>query len=418
MVESFRIDKARARLVFDSRGDATVEVELEAGGKIARASSPAGKSKGKREVEYYPRNDAAEAVKVFNTTIVPRIVGLDPVDQQSFDATLREIDGTERLERIGGNTAFAASAAASILASLLRGIPTYLHIAEKSGMKPKIPMPLGNVLGGGAHAGEGAPDIQEILVFPTGVKDPLDAVKTNITIHKELGKLLTNLVKGFTKGKGDEGAYAPNMSNDDALEAVKKIVENTRARGVKVKMGIDMAASNLYDAEQGKYIYRRTGIARTRQQQIDYVVDIVERFGLGYVEDPMAEDDMDGFAELMQQVGNKTLICGDDLLTTNAKQVYEAARRKAVNAMIIKPNQVGTLTDTFAAVKEAERNNIVKVVSHRSGETCSGFLSHLAVGLGAELIKSGVVGGERIAKANELLRIWEASDGKLPISNP
>ena len=416
MTESFKIEKARARLIFDSRGDATVEVELESAGRIARASSPAGKSKGKREVEYYPNNDAAEAVKLFNTTVAPRIVGLDPADQKNFDLTLREIDGTDRLEHIGGNTAFAASAAASILASMLKDTSTYSHIAEVSGSSPKIPMPLGNVLGGGAHAGEGAPDIQEILVFPTGVKEPLEAIKTNITIHKELGKLLTNLVKGFTKGKGDEGAYAPNMSNDDALEAVKKIVENTLKKGVKVKMGIDMAASNLYDQNTGKYIYKRSGISRTREQQIEYVAEIVEHFNLGYVEDPLNEDDLLGFAELTRQLGSRTLICGDDLLTTNAKHVREAAKHKAVNAMIIKPNQVGTLSDTFAAVKEAEKNNIVKVVSHRSGETCSGFLSHLAVGLGADLIKSGVVGGERIAKANELLRIWEL--GRLPLSNP
>ncbi|HIQ29303.1 MAG TPA: phosphopyruvate hydratase [Candidatus Caldiarchaeum subterraneum] len=416
MTESFRISKARARLIFDSRGDYTVEVELESNGRVARASAPAGKSRGRREVEYYPRNNAAEAVRIFNEIVSPKIVGLDPADQRGFDDTLHEIDGTERFERIGGNTAYAASAAASILASMLREVPIYVHVSEKSGMKPKIPMPLGNVLGGGAHAGEGAPDIQEILVFPTGVEDPLEAVRTNITIHKELGRLLTGLVEGFTRGKGDEGAYAPNMRDDDALAAVKKTVDNINAEGARVRMGVDMASSNLYDPSRGMYIYRRSGLTRTRRQQLEYVVEIVERFGLGYVEDPMAEDDMEGFAELVKQVGGKTLVCGDDLLTTNAKQVSEAAKMKAVNAMIIKPNQVGTLTDTFAAAREAERSNIVKVVSHRSGETCSVFLSHLAVGLGAELIKSGVVGGERIAKANELLRIWEGE--KLPLARP
>ena len=413
MRESFKIEGARARLVFDSRGDETIEVELWSGGYVARVSSPAGKSRGKREVQYYPNDSVAEAVRVFNERLAPRIVGVDPADQEGFDGLLKEVDGTGRFERIGGNTAFASSVAAALLSSKLKAIPLYQHISESSGLSPRIPLPLGNVLGGGAHAGGKAPDIQEILVFSRRVEKPEDAIRSNIQLHKRLGKRLTEVLEGFTRGRGDEGAYAPNMGNEEALRVVRQVLETASGN---MAMGVDMASSNLYNAEGRRYVYKRDNVERSREEQITYVAKLVEELGLRYVEDPLEEDDMEGFTELMKQVGNKTLICGDDLLTTNASKIREAAKAKAVNAVIIKPNQVGTLSDTYEAAREAGRHGMVRVVSHRSGETCDGVLAHIAVGLGASLIKCGVVGGERVAKVNELLRIWEGGGGKVPLA--
>ncbi|MDJ0269444.1 MAG: enolase [Aigarchaeota archaeon] len=417
MAESFKIDSAHARLVFDSRGDATIEVELQSGKVAARVAAPAGKSRGKREVEYYPNNNAAEAVRVFNSVVSSRLVGRDPADQRGVDELLTEIDGTGRFERIGGNAAYATSVASAVLAARLMEKQPYEHIASLSGQTPQIPMPLGNVLGGGSHAGEGAPDIQEILVFPASVDEPLKAVKAVVTVHKALGSLLTKRVPGFTKGRGDEGAYSPNMTNEEALAAVKETVENVSDElAVQLRMGIDMAASSLYSESAKQYNHKRSGKTLDRRGQIEYVGKLIDEYGLRYVEDPLQEDDIQGFAELRKSYGETTLICGDDLLVTRAELVREAGKASAVNAMIIKPNQVGTLTATMDAVREAARYGIAKIVSHRSGEACDGVLAHIAVGLGANLIKAGIMGGERIAKANELLRIWESSRGRLGLS--
>jgi len=417
MASSGRITQARSRLVYDSRGDETIEVELNSGREYAIVSAPAGKSRGRGEVQPYPGNSVEEAVKVFNRLLSERLVGVDPFDQVGLDQMLKEVDGTGRFEKIGGNTAYAASLALAALSARLQEIPLYERLSRLSGVGPKIPLPLGNVLGGGSHAGPGTPDIQEMLVFPAEVKHPLQGLSSNIKVHRRLGMILTAELQDFTGGRGDEGAFAPRLPSREGLRMVKQAAEIVSEKtGVEVRIGVDVASSSLYDERTSSYTYRREGMALSREQQIRYIRDLHEEFGIRYVEDPLHENDMEGFAEL-RDLCPRMMVCGDDLLVTDAARIREAARHGAVDAVIIKPNQVGTLSDAVEAVRECEKRGFLRVVSHRSGETCDGLLAHVAVGLGANLIKSGVVGGERIAKTNELLRIWEQSGGRIELAS-
>ncbi|MEM4315356.1 MAG: enolase C-terminal domain-like protein [Nitrososphaerota archaeon] len=410
MKSSRVISSAVARIVFDSRGSETIEVELASDGVSSRVSAPGGKSRGGREVQAYPPNGPLGALQSFNELVKRRLIGMDPRDQKGVDMMLKDVDGTPSFSVIGGNTAYSISICAASLAAKLEGLELWRYISRLSGLGASIPLPLGNVLGGGTHAGRGAPDIQEMLVFPTAAANPFEAIRTNITVHRRLGEKLSEVVEGYGGGRGDEGAHAPPLDNEAALKTV-----SDSSSGLKVSLGVDMAASTLYDSVSHGYMYRRSGVSRDRAGQMDFIEGIVDRFGLRYVEDPMEESDWDGFRELRRRLP-KVLICGDDLVVTRPDLVREAARIGAVNAVILKPNQVGTLTTTLEAAREADRLNVVKVFSHRSGETCDPVLSHIAVGAGANLIKSGVVGGERVAKANELLRIWERSDGILKMS--
>jgi enolase len=397
-------------VILDSRGSETVEVTLQSGNTSVSVGAPSGKSRGAKEVAPFPENDARKSVQVFYTVLKQKLLGFDASDQKGVDELLKRVDGTPNFSRVGGNLAYAVSAASALLAARAQNIPPWEHIAKLSGLKPCYPLPLGNVLGGGAHAGMGAPDIQEFLVFPQRVANVVEAVKKNVETHKRLGGILLKKVGGYGGGRGDEGAYAPPLNDEAALEAVKEAAAETG-----MGLGLDVAASNLYSAELGKYFYKNRGVEKTVEEQLEYIAGLVERFGLTYVEDPFHEEDFESHKRLCRMFP-KLLVCGDDLVVTRAELIREAARKGSVRAVILKPNQVGTLSDTVAAAVEAERNRIVRVVSHRSGETCDGFLTHLAVGLGATFIKAGVFGGERVAKANELVRIYSVHGESLPLA--
>lgn len=407
--ESFTITDAEAWVVLDSRGSETIEVTLYSGKVFATASAPSGKSRGSREAVPFPEGGAKQSVKIFTSSLRRRLVGRDPADQTDIDTLLKEVDGTENFSKIGGNLAYAVSACSVKLAAMLKQKPTWRHVADLSGLAPVYPIPLGNVLGGGAHAGEGAPDIQEFLVFPRKPGSVEEAVRMNVEVHKRLGKVLAKKVGGYGGGKGDEGAYAPPVDDEKALEAVKEASE-----GLDVGFGLDVAASSLYDAARKNYHYRNRGKHLTREQHMQHISELVEKYGISYVEDPFEETDVEGFAELCRAFP-KLLVCGDDLVVTRAELIRWASEKSAVKAVILKPNQVGTITDTVEAAKEAEKRGIVRVVSHRSGETCDSFLTHLAIGLGGKFIKAGVAGGERVAKANELLRIWYKAGGSISL---
>jgi len=401
-----RIERVRARKVYNSRGEETVEVDIWVAGGFGRAAAPAGKSKGGREVAYYPEGGVDESVKLINSELAERLKGVDASDQEAVDEVLRKFDGTEDFRRLGGNAAFAVSLAAAIAASNALGKQLFQHLMIVD--EPKLPYPLGNVIGGGAHAGKGAPDWQEMLVAPIGAKTVADAVKANFMVHALAGRLLDKHLGGFTLGRGDEGAYAPPIKTGEALEILRQAAEEVSDElGFEIKIGVDVAASSLWDPGKRRYVYRTEGVELTRDEQIARVAEWVDRYGLFYVEDPLEENDMEGFVELSKQVKGKTLICGDDLIVTRPDILQEAAERGAVRAVIIKPNQVGLLTTAMRSVKIAHENGIVPVVSHRSGEPPEGHLAQLAVGWGGRLLKAGVVGGERVAKANELLRIAE-----------
>lgn len=279
-------------------------------------------------------------------------------------------------------------------------------------MPSEIPYPLGNMINGGAHAGRNAPDIQEFLVIPVGAENIREAVFTNVNVHKKIREYIQAKDSSFTGGKGDEGGWAPNLTNEEALEIQVKACQTiSDETGVEVKPALDMAASEMWDPSQEMYVYQREGIKRSTSEQIDFVEEIVDNYGFYFVEDPIREGDMDGFAELTKQVGDKCIICGDDVFVTNAKILQEGINKKAANAIIIKPNQIGTLTDTFNTVELARNNKYVPVVSHRSGETTDETIAHLAVAFSCPIIKTGAVGGERIAKLNELIRIEEEISG-------
>lgn len=405
-----KIVDAHARMVFDSRGDETIEVEIRTTKGLGRAAAPAGKSRGMKEVVPYPLGGVKESLELFKKIIKQRLIGLDAFEQESVDFMLKDVDGTDRFEKIGGNLAYAVSLATALAASDSLGKPLHELLNPKAST---VPLPLGNVLGGGKHAGKGAPDIQEMLTVPLNPKTPLDAVMANTLVHKELGKILQKKLPNFPLGKGDEGAYAPNMLNHDALESVMEAVDRVSEHtGIRLGIGMDVAASSLWDEKRGCYVYESEGKRVTREEHISYMLSLIREFNLVYVEDPVEEHDFEGFREILKNVPG-VLVCADDLVVTNATLIKKAGEAGAANAVIIKPNQVGTLTDARKACKVAQELGMVTVASHRSGETPEGHLAHIAVGFECKLIKSGVVGGERVAKANELLRIGESLGNKL-----
>jgi enolase len=273
-------------------------------------------------------------------------------------------------------------------------------------MPTEIPFPLGNMINGGAHAGRNAPDIQEFLVIPVGAENITEAVFTNVNVHKKIRELIQAKDQSFTGGKGDEGGWAPNLTNEEALEIqVKACQFVTDETGVEVKPSMDFAASEMWDPSKEMYVYQREGVERSTGEQVDFVEEIIDNYGFFFVEDPIREDDFKGFTELTSKVGKKCIICGDDIFVTNSELLQEGIDNHAANSIIIKPNQIGTLTDTYNTIELARNNKYVPVVSHRSGETTDETIAHLAVAFSCPIIKTGAVGGERIAKLNELIRI-------------
>ena len=402
---STTIEEVKARQILNSRGNPTIEVDVYTIDGFGRASAPSGASTGRAEAVPFPKGGVKEAVKKVMETIAPEIVGLYADDQEEIDMILHEIDGTENFENIGGNTAYAVSLAVADAAADSYGLSLYQYLGGS--MNSSLPYPLGNVIGGGKHAFGRATDIQEFLVLPVGASSFSAAVEANARIHRKLKEILGKMDSTFTGGKGDEGAWAPNISNDDALEALSKACsEVSEEMGFECRMGIDVAASSLWNPEKEVYVYERDGIERDTEEQIEYILSLIDRYNLIYVEDPLHEDDYEGFKELTSKA-HGCLICGDDLFVTNAKRLEKGISMKSGNAIIIKMNQVGTLTDTWRTTRLAQENGYVPIVSHRSGETEAYHIAHLAVALSAPIIKTGVVGGERIAKLNELIRIEE-----------
>ncbi len=400
------IRDVKARLVYNSRGEETIEVDVVVGRSLGRVAAPAGKSKGEKEVMYYPSGGVAEAVRIVNSEIADTLRGLDASNINNVEEVLKKYDDTSSLKKIGGNTVYAISLATSIAASNSIGIPLYKYLRIVDDFF--LPLPLGNVIGGGRHAGKGAPDWQELLAIPIGAPDIYSAVRANLMIHEYTGKLLDRALGGFTLGKGDEGAYAPPINTLKGLEILKEAVEYISDQlGFKIGIGVDVAASSLWDSKTKSYVYLTEGKKLSKKEQIERIVDWVERFNLVYVEDPLEENDMEGFTELNEILSGKTLICGDDLIVTNPQILREAITKKAVTALIIKPNQVGFLTTAIETVKLAHKEKIVPVISHRSGEPPEGYLAQLAIAWGGRILKSGIMGGERIAKANELIRVSE-----------
>jgi enolase len=245
-------------------------------------------------------------------------------------------------------------------------------------------------------------------VLPVGARKVSEAVFVNAEVHKRVGKLIEKADKTFTGGKGDEGAWAPNLGNEKTLELVSKACEEVSGEvGIEIRPSLDVAASSIYDPGKNVYFYKREGVRKDPGEQLEYIIKLVDTYGLFYVEDPLHEEDFAGFAELTRKIGMKCLVCGDDLFVTNVERLKRGIEIGAANTVLIKPNQIGTLTDALDAVRLAKQHGYTTVISHRSGETPDETIAHLAVGWGATLIKTGAVGGERVAKLNELIRIEE-----------
>ena len=400
------IEDVQVRKILDSRGNPTIEVDVITWNGFGRASAPSGASTGSREVVSFPEGGVDIVVREMEDLISSELIGMDTCDITTIDEILREIDGTDNLSAIGGNTTVAISMAVAKAAASSYNMPLYKFLGGN--LVNELPYPLGNMMNGGAHAGVNAPDIQEFLVVPVGATNIVDGIFANASIHKKLKELIQSKDSNFTGGKGDEGGWVPNISNLTALEIQAQACEEVSDElGIEIKPALDMAASELWDANEQKYIYAQDGIKRDTGDQIDFVKDIIDTFNMFYVEDPFDESDFEGFSQLTSKVGNDCLICGDDLFVTNKELLAKGIEMNAANAIIIKPNQIGSLSETYATVKLAKENNIVPVVSHRSGETTDETIAHLAVGFSAPLIKTGAIGGERIAKLNELIRISE-----------
>ncbi len=395
------IAEVSLRAILDSRGNATVEADVltESGG-FGRAAAPSGASTGAHEAIELP---VTEAIAAARAHAVPRLVDTAYADdQREVDAILRAADGTDNFGQIGANTAVAISMAAAKAAADVVGAPLYHHLGGAFQGR-ELPIPLGNVIGGGEHASD-ATDIQEFLVAPVGAPNVSEAVFANAAVHAAVGARLAEAA--VPAGLGDEGAWAPAMDDAAAFELLSEVVDAVSDEvGFGIRMGLDVAATELYDPDAGTYAYADT--VREPDEQQAYIAELVDTYDLLYVEDPLQEDDFDGFSALTAAVDDDVMICGDDLFVTDTDRLAQGIATDAANTILIKPNQIGTLSETADAIGLAQRAGYTTVISHRSGETTDMTIAHLAVATGAGYIKTGAVGGERTAKLNELIRIAE-----------
>ncbi len=392
------ICEIRLREILDSRGNPTIEADVYTETGFGRAAAPSGASTGSHEAKV---REPGSAIEFADTSLIPSLVGQDSRDQVAIDGILHEIDGTDDFSTLGANVAVAVSLANARAAASSLGLELYEYLGGL--FVPSLPLPLGNVIGGGAHA-EDATEIQEFLVVPTGASGPKEAVFANAAVHKAIRNILKS--RGSSCGKGDEGAWAPKITDDEAFELISEAAGMVSDElDVTVRLGLDVAASELWKGDDAFYQYRKKN--RTTEEQVSYISELVDRYDLIYVEDPLHEEDFSGFSDLTSQVGDRCLICGDDLFVTNVSRIVEGIEQGSANCVLIKPNQVGTLTDTFEAVHLAHGNSMDTVMSHRSGETTDATIAHLATAFQCIFLKTGVVGGERTAKLNELIRIEE-----------
>ena len=401
-----------AREILDSRGNPTVEADvLLESGVMGRAAVPSGASTGSREAIELRDGDASrylgkgvlQAVENINTEISEAIIGLDAQEQAFIDQTMIELDGTENKSRLGANAILAVSMAVAKAAAEESGLPLYRYFGGMSPMQ--MPVPMMNIINGGEHANNSL-DIQEFMVMPVGATSFREALRCGAEIFHSLKKLLDK--KGHSTAVGDEGGFAPNLaSHADALQIIMQAIEAAGyVPGQDVLLALDCAASEFY--KDGKYHLAGEGLQLTSAQFTDYLANLADQFPIVSIEDGMAEGDWDGWKLLTDRLGKTVQIVGDDVFVTNTKIFKEGIKQGIGNSILIKINQIGTLSETFAAVEMAKRAGYTAVISHRSGETEDSTIADIAVGLNAGQIKTGSLSrSDRIAKYNQLLRIEE-----------
>jgi len=401
-----------AREILDSRGNPTVECDvLLESGVMGRAAVPSGASTGSREAielrdghpNRYLGKGVLQAVENINTEISEAIIGLDAQEQAFIDKTLIDLDGTENKSRLGANAILAVSMAVAKAAAEEAGLPLYRYFGGSGSMQ--MPVPMMNIINGGAHANNSL-DIQEFMVMPVGFDSFREALRCGAEIFHALKKLLDK--KGFSTAVGDEGGFAPNLgSHAEAIQLILQAIENAGYQpGTQVLIALDCAASEFF--KDGKYQLAGENLQLTSAQFVDYLANLAEQFPIVSIEDGMAEGDWEGWKLLTERLGKKVQIVGDDLFVTNTKILKEGIQKGIANSILIKINQIGTLTETFAAIEMAKRAGYTAVISHRSGETEDSTIADIAVGMNALQIKTGSLSrSDRIAKYNQLLRIEE-----------
>ena len=393
-----KIKKIKLRKILDSRGNPTVECEIYSVSTFSTCSAPSGASVGKFEAVAYP-NGVDKAIEYANSNLLPKLIGADFCEQRNIDHLLREIDGTENFSKIGGNVAMVISIACAKLAAYSKEIQLFEYL----GNGRNFPLPLSKIIGGGKHALNSC-DIQEFLSVPTNAKKIYPALEANLAIHKKVAEVIVRKTTQAV-GRDDESGWVARLKTEEALEILSSVCEAVSdEKGIKVMTGLDVAANSLFDGKG--YMYKLDGKKFSKGEQIDFILELIKKFNLAYVEDPLYEEDLGGFAELTKKAKN-CLICGDDIFVTNKKKLELGVKSKACNSIVIKPNQIGTLSDLADTVKYAKENNYTPIASHRSGETCDDYLAHIAVAYECKMLKTNVVGGERNTKFNEIIRIGE-----------
>ena len=400
------------REILDSRGNPTVECDvLLESGTMGRAAVPSGASTGSREAIELRDGDARRyggkgvltAVEHLNTEISEAILGLDAAEQAFLDKTLIELDGTENKSRLGANAMLAVSMAVAKAAAEEAGLPLYRYFGGSGAMQ--LPVPMMNIVNGGAHANNSL-DIQEFMIVPVGQPSFREALRAGTEVFHSLKKILAD--RGFSTAVGDEGGFAPNFaSNDDCLTTVIQAIESAGYRaGEDILLALDCASSEFY--KDGRYKLSGENLDLSSQEFAHYLETLANKFPIVSIEDGMSESDWDGWKYLTDTLGKKVQLVGDDLFVTNTKILKEGIEKGIANSILIKINQIGTLTETFAAIEMAKRAGYTSVVSHRSGETEDSTIADISVGLNVGQIKTGSLSrSDRIAKYNQLLRIEE-----------
>ena len=406
------ITQAYAREILDSRGNPTVEVEIVLeDGTVGRAAVPSGASTGAHEavelrdgdVRRYKGKGVIQAVENVNDAIADALIGLDATRQIEIDELLMRLDGTPNKGKLGANAILGVSMAVAKAAANYVGLPLYQYLGGTNAHE--LPVPMMNILNGGQHADNNV-DIQEFMIMPVGAANFSEALRMAVEIHHTLKAILKE--KGLGTGLGDEGGFAPNLkSNAEALDVIVEAIEKAGFKpGEEVQLAMDVAASEFYKGN--KYHMLAEGAPKTSTQMINYLAELVEKYPIVSIEDGLAEDDWKGWAALTKKLGDKVQLVGDDLFVTNVERLATGIEKGVANAILIKVNQIGTLTETFRAVEMAKRAGYTAVVSHRSGETEDTTMADIAVALNAGQIKSGAPARtDRVAKYNQLLRIEE-----------
>jgi len=418
-----QITNVIAREILDSRGNPTVEVDITLHcGATGRAAVPSGASTGTREALELRDKDGARylgkgvltAIENVNTLIAPAVIGMDAADQVALDQALIELDGTENKSKLGANAILGVSMAAARAAAEAYSLPLYRYLGGMAASE--LPMPMMNIINGGSHATNSL-DIQEFMIIPAGAETLPEAVRMGAEVFHHLKSLLKK--KGLATGVGDEGGFAPDLgSNEEALALIITAVESAGyTPGKDVVLALDAAASEFY--KDGKYVLEAEGKALSSEEMVAYYEHLAATYPIVSIEDGLAEEDWDGWALMTERMGDKLQIVGDDLFVTNPAILAKGIEMGVANSILIKLNQIGTVTETLAAIEMAKAAGYSTVISHRSGETADTFISDLAVGISGGQIKTGSLSrSDRVAKYNQLIRITEELGASARLARP